>query len=111
MADKVAELLKKWNNHVPPEVPIDDVLRVVKEKFPDHYQSTGKTGSHFLVISHPDLKLAQEHGITDNFTGGRLSLSSVSGKTVKAYLVRFLLEAIVIVEDMAALRQRHPNKK
>src|SRR5690349_12670443 len=95
MARDAAEIVRGWRERRPPTVPKEDVITVVEAYFPGYCEYSDR-GSHFLIVSHPALRLASEHGYSANFPQGRLSLSHSKGKEVKGYLIRHLLEAIDI---------------
>jgi hypothetical protein len=104
MADDAAKIVEQWRKHVPPQVPKEEVARVVEAYFPRHYHHS-ESGSHFLIVEHEALRLAGQHGWSANFRGGTLSISHTKGRYVKAYLVRFLLEAIDIKEAFDAAKR------
>jgi hypothetical protein len=104
MADDAAQIVERWRRHVPPEVPRDEVARVVAAFFPGSYEHSDR-GSHFIIVRHEALRLADKHGWSANFPGGTLSLSHTKGRHVKAYLVKMLLEAIDIKEAFDAARK------
>ncbi|MBI3910163.1 MAG: hypothetical protein HY320_04435 [Armatimonadetes bacterium] len=96
MAD-AAEIVQRWRKRVPPEVPKEDVLKVVEAYFPGSYELTSGS-SHFLIVKHEALRIAHERGFSASFPGGRLSLSHTRGRYVKKYLIQNLLEAIDVRE-------------
>ena len=99
MADNAADILKKWRDNVPPEVSKEDVEKVVTACFSKTRRFTGNTGSHWLIVEDPILKALAEQGFDTGTTQGRISLSLVQGKRVKAYQIKNLLDAITLKED------------
>ena len=108
MSDDAARIVEEWRKYIPPEVPKEDVVRVVAAYFPGSYElkedsksakSTKKTrsgGSHFLIVQHECLRIVDAQGYSANFRGGRLPICPSGGRHVKADLVKNLLEALDI---------------
>ncbi|HEY3282262.1 MAG TPA: hypothetical protein VGN26_08325 [Armatimonadota bacterium] len=109
MARSADEILAAWRSNVPPTVPIGDVERVVKAYFPDAYRQGGKT-SHFIVIHHEALEIAQKHGYRAHFRGGNLSISHVHGREVKKIYVDQLRDAVDLVIQFTRARKQGRGK-
>jgi hypothetical protein len=105
MAEDATEIVKRWRNNVAPEEPKEDVLKVVEAFFPASSVRSGK-GSHYIIVEHEALRLAEQHGLNANFPGGKLSISHTKGKNVKAYLVKDLLLAIDCKEAFEKAREQ-----
>lgn len=99
MSEKAFKIIEKWKRYIPPTVPKGDVETVVEYFFPNSYRYHQKT-SHWLIIADEDLRRAGQAGYDTGTTEGHLSLSLVSGKEVKQYLVQNLLSAIKIKQLM-----------
>lgn len=105
MAEDAFEIVARWRGNVSPEVPIEEVEKVVEAYFPKTFRYTGKTGSHWLIIDDAELKLAEENGYITGTTQGKLAFSHVKGKRVKRWLIQNLLEAIAIKEEFRRIRE------
>jgi hypothetical protein len=98
MAETAAEIVARWIERRPPEVPLQEVLIVVEAYFPGEYTYRGdvrhKSGtSHSLVLTPQVLRVAQKLG-WGQFPGGTLCVPSVNGKRVKSVYVQKLLALI-----------------
>jgi len=94
-ADKI---LEAWKNHVPPEVPLDDVLQVIKARFerlilPD--------GGHYKVF---DSRLLRFQKMAPDYPmecfNGTFHIPTLSGRKVKGKYVKRILNLLEIVEQM-----------
>ena len=104
MADTAEDIVEKWRHNVPPNVPKEDVETVVDAYFPlTHRFSSG--GSHWLMLNDPVLAVAAELGLLTGTIGGKITFSHVKGRTVKAYQVKMLLDAVKIKEEFDALTE------
>ena len=106
MADTPENIVQKWRQNVPPNVPKEDVEKVVEFYFPGTHRYTTKSGSHWLVVEDPILRKLAEAGWLTGTQGGVLSFSHVSGKTVKAYLVKKFLDSIDLIEEWRQLPEQ-----
>src|SRR2546425_12874327 len=97
MADDAATIVGRWRQQVPPRVPKEEVQKVVEAYFPEAYTIKERT-SHWLIVQHEALRLADQHGFSAHFVGGRLSIPHTGGREVKQVYVKALLEAIEIKE-------------
>src|SRR5260370_41960848 len=97
MAEDATEIAARWGQYVPPRVPKEEAQKVVEAYFPGAYTSKEKT-SHWLIVTHEALRLADQHGFSANFPGGRLAIPHTGGREVKQYYIKALLEAIEIKE-------------
>ena len=111
MADTASEILEKWREHIPPEVPKEDVEKVVEAYFPGLYQYPEGKGSHWLRVSDPVLKMLQEKGFDTGTLGGVLSFSHTKGRRVKQYLVKNLVDAITLKEEWNKLPEQQKGRQ
>jgi hypothetical protein len=100
MANDAAKIVARWRNNIPPESPKEDVDKVVAEYFPGEFTDKSAPGSHQISIESNALELAHRLGRTAKYPGGFLSLSEKGGRKVKKWLVRLLLDAIELKEEI-----------
>ena len=94
------KILETWKAHVPPQVDLDDVLLVAREKFES--VKTPTRGGHYKV-SHGKLRkfaVANPEYMRD-CPFGIFDIPTVSGRRVKRYYVKRMIELINIIEQMA----------
>lgn len=107
-----AEIVTRWKERRPPHAPKEDVEAVVEMYFPTTHRYITR-GSHWLIITDPMLRLAEEHGFVTGTLGGVISLSLVDGRRVKKYLLENLVDAIDVKTEMlagAANKEREKRK-
>lgn len=96
-ADKI---LEAWNAHVPPLTDLSDVLIVANEKFESVRLPT--RGGHYKACHSKLKKFADANpGYLRDCPFGVFDIPTVSGRKVKRYYVKRLLELIDLLEQMA----------
>ncbi len=110
MAENPEEILAKWRQSPPVNTSKEEVEKVVEHYFPGLFTYSQK-GSHWLRITDPVLKMAQDNGFDTGTLGGMLSFSLVSGKTVKGYQIKSLLDAIAIKLEWQQLEEERDRAK
>jgi hypothetical protein len=83
------ELYKKWKSSPPKEVSVADLRKVAFGLLKPEWVRERDRGSHFLIVEHEILKHFPEFG-----GHGTLSISSVSGRSVRGHWVKRLVKAI-----------------
>lgn len=94
-ADKI---LETWKAHVPPNVPLADVLLVIKNKFE---RLIPPDGGHFKVFDSRLLrfqKMAPDYPM--ECLNGTFHIPTLSGRKVKGKYVKRILDLLEIVEQM-----------
>jgi len=95
-ADKI---LEAWQTHVPPLVPLEDVLLVVEAKFE---QLLPPDGGHYRVYDSRLLrfqKMFPDH--QTECLNGTFHIPTLSGRKVKAKYVKRVIDLLEIVEKMS----------
>lgn len=90
------KILEKWEKNIPKEVPLIDVLTVVKEVF-DNVEEP-RRGSHYKIYDHRFeyyIKLFPKE--IDFSYDGRFTLPVKKGKWVKKFYVERILRVIEVV--------------
>jgi hypothetical protein len=105
-----AEIVVQWRQRRPPHVPKEDVEAVVEAYFPTTHRYINR-GSHWLIITDPMLRLAEQHGFDTGTLGGVISLSLVDGRRVKKYLIENLIDAIDVKTEMLAGAAKKEQEK
>jgi hypothetical protein len=94
----VEQVLESWKNHVPPVVPLADVLLVVKAKFE---RLLPPDGGHYRVFDSRLLRFQNmAPGYTNECLNGTFHIPTLSGRKVKGRYVKRILSLLEIVEQM-----------
>jgi len=96
---KPVELFEKWNKKTPTDASFQDVEKVAMHYLGEQNIRTSKTGSHQLIIKGPITKIAvmfRDGGYSGLawLQGDSISISTVSGKSVKKTYVEQLIKMI-----------------
>jgi hypothetical protein len=101
-----ADIVERWRKYLPPQVPKDDVAKVLAAYFPGSQKHAG--GSHEFCVSDPDLYNAEQEGRNTGTTGGRLSIPVTRGRYVKRAYIDDLLDAI---DQKTEIRRRRDENQ
>jgi len=113
---KIEKLLKKWRNHIPPEVSKEEVWKVVEEFFPESERATG-TGSHEFKISSSIIERFIEknlseyewqdiqHIVAPFDRWGKIVIPCKKGRIVKGRYIKILLRAISKQKEIEKLME------
>ena len=88
---KSEKLIKKWRRSRPREVRLQEIQTLLNKYFPGQWDWEG--GSHIVIRS----EFLKKFPAYQPF--GEISIPVKSGKKVKWYYTRDLLEAISVIED------------
>ena len=89
--DKWREQLERWRTATPPQADKEDVSRVLKYYFGEHFREAGG-GSHQFRVPHPGLY--REHPFDEGVT---LSIPVTNGRYVKRIYLKRIIQAVDIV--------------
>lgn len=84
MANSAEDIYLRWKSKCPVDAPLSDVMKVLEAFFDEI-----RPGNH-IVANHPALRELIPFGIT---------VSTVSGRTVKGYQIKDIVKAVTIIKD------------
>jgi len=92
------KILAGWKEHVPAEVPLDDVLRVIDERFEKRLPTEG---GHYKVFDSRLLRFRKKFPeYPAECFNGVFHIPTVKGRKVKGRYIDRILELLEIVESM-----------
>ena len=90
---RIEKRVENWKT-TKQEAELEEVISVLDKYFNGYWYIKGGTGSHNLYLEHPSMKLDGRYGPL-----GQLLIPTVSGRKVKPYYLKKIIEAINLLED------------